>query len=592
MKDTLRFFEKMMLMMAYVVAWSVRYIIAWSVMDIIAWSMVMWPLSCSELWSAEAERTEKAEKLEVEAVERTESRNVEVVRLIPTRFTEVKFPELSPEEWQNFEKMRQELMEQDYMSAFPKLRGFLILSAEKQLPDREDSKTDSGNIHETVTGMETGTKMITETDSGSVPEIVTEKVAETGTETVLGMKTCGRVCTELIAGLPEEGMRKWREFTDKTVSTALKSAFRVAQESAGKSGEIPEKVLKQLLRENPYSAYEAEMLELLALHAWQLGKMEKAWTLWERELAVMTEDECRREAGNPVKSENWIASENPVQGEKPTGKEAGKETANHTEKKSGKKTSPGIGQKTVILDEIPSQNTQEERLFAVHELLRRKKSGTNSSTEKNMETDSELETKLGTLSVSGWTVTMTEVRTPEGVTVFEDFLPSEQRGTLFRNRKRNRVLENQAFPEFLTFSSDGNFLVARLGTQVTRWPTGEVDTRPQAYLVVLETARDGFLVCLATPETVQRVLVGNPLADENYVYVPTVEIGTRAEFALDIYSLADGMLLRRNTLFSASWEDIKIENDTEMVYLPIQWTESGDILIGGSNSGVEMVWKL
>ncbi len=338
----------------------------------------------------------------------------ETVAITPTRFMEIQFPELSPEESHNFEKMRQELVEQDYTAAFPKLRGFLIMSPKKWLLNDGNSE----------------------------------------------FETCASACKKLIAGLPTDGIRKWREFTDEIVSATLKSE------------NLSENALKQLLRENPHSTYEEEILELLRFRA-------------------------RR------------ADEAPI--------------------------------------------TPEAR--------------------------------------PEWTVTMTEVRTPEGVAVFEDFLPLEQRGTFFADRKRNETAENRAVSEFLTFSPDRNFLVARLGTQVTRWMPEEINTRPQAYLVVLDTTRDGLLVWLTTPETVQRALVGNPLADENHVYIPTVKLGKQAEFALDTYSLADGTLLRRDELFTVSWENVHSGEDTEIIHLPIRWTEPGKILIGSPDSGVEILWE-
>lgn len=417
---------------------------------------------------------------ELRSAETENEKNRKIVAMMPTQFMEIQFPELTPEEWQNFEKMRQELEELDYTSAFPKLRGFLIMSPRKWLPS----------------------------DGDSVPEM------------------CTSACEKLIAELPTDGIRKWREFTNEIVSLALKSE------------KISENALKQLLRENPYSAYEAEILELLALRAWRAGKLVQARTLWEREIAVVRKTEKM--------SENM----------------------------------PKLEQKTAILTEIPSQNKQEKRLSAVRKLLKQEK------TEEDSNSDLEEHKTILT-----WTATMTEVRTPEGTTVFEDFLPPEQRGTLFADRKRNEMAENRMVPEFLTFSPDGNFLVARLGTQVTRWLPEEIDTRPQAYLVVLDTTRDGLLVWLATPETVQHALVGNPLADENQVYIPTVKLGKQAEFALDTYSLADGTLLRRDELFTVSWENMRIGEDTETIHLPIRWAEPGKILIGSPDSGVEIPWE-
>ncbi len=178
----------------------------------------------------------------------------------------------------------------------------------------------------------------------------------------------------------------------------------------------------------------------------------------------------------------------------------------------------------------------------------------------------------------GWRVTMTQVLDPQNIPVFDDFLPPEQRGTLFWDRKRNETAENQDCPQLQTFSSDGSILAARLGTHVTFWPAAERATRPQAYIAAFDLHRDGALLWMTTPENPQRQFVGNPLADDTYVYIPSVqEIGnSRLEAALDVYAITDGTFQSRRTLFCARLP----EPSASPLFIPITFTPEKRIAVG------------
>lgn len=285
--------------------------------------------------------------------------------------------------------------------------------------------------------------------------------------------------------------------------------------------------LIRLKRQNPHSSYEQEILELLARRAWEAGMRSRALEFWERELAEV----------------RW----------------------------SGKAYAP---QKALLSDRLFSAEELEVRIREVRKTLE--------------EFRSETSGKVNALPLSApaWQVTMTQVLNPEGEIVFEDFLPEEQRGTLFADRKRKEELERQKIPQFLAFSSDRNFLVARLGTHVTFWPDAEREVRPQAYLVLLDASRGGSLIWLAAPESPQRVLIGNPLADARCVYVPSLLLGSPDAVSLDVYALADGVLIRRVPLFETALPE-RFLMEAGSVFLPIQWGEDGRILVGGKNSGVQ-----
>lgn len=419
----------------------------------------------------------------------------------PTEFQTVFLPELTPEEETLLEETFHELENgaENPRASFETLRGFLVMKSEKFLREKED-------FNPLPSSREKPSTLLWNEEN---PLVLTQRkrVLEKG--------------RFFLKALPPETLLAWRAWLDENVEAALNSAWK------SKDLPTPEE-LKRLIRENPFSSYEAEFWELLAQNAWQTGNAGSAAAFWMKELQVRDD---------------------------------------------GTKLRP----KTFFLKEIPSVET----LIGFHTAAQ--KAVPDESPEQNPQSEEAEDQK----TAPQWRVSMTRIVSPEDETVFEDPLPEEQRGMLFPDRNRDLDVENEETPQFLTFSPDRNFLIARLGTRVSVWPEEEREVRPQPFLVVLDLSRGGQLVWMKAPNSVNSAFIGNPLADAERVYIPTLRLGKNAQISVDVYSLSDGTLQRIIPLFEVSLAEIQ-RPENETIFLPIEWTQEGKILAGGIKSGVQM----
>lgn len=419
----------------------------------------------------------------------------------PTEFQTVFLPELTPEDETLLEETFHELKNgaENPRASFEVFRGFLVMKSEKFLREKEDFNPLPSSREKP------STLLWNEENPLVLPQ--RKRVSEKG--------------RDFLKALPPETLLSWRARVDENVEAALNSIRK------SKDLPTPEE-LKRLIRENPFSSYEAEFWELLAQNAWQTGNAASAAAFWQKELQVRDDETESR-------------------------------------------------QKTFFLKELPPIETLAGFLKAAQ------KAAPDESPEQNPQSE-EAETQNETKT---WRVSMTRIVSPEGETVFEDPLPEEQRGMLFPDRNRDLDVENEETPQFVTFSPDRNFLIARLGTRVSVWPEEEREVRPQPFLVVLDLSRGGQLVWMKTPNSVNSAFIGNPLADAERVYIPTLRLGKNAQISLDVYSLSDGTLQKIIPLFEVGLAEIQ-SPENETIFLPIEWMPEGEILAGGIKSGVQM----
>ena len=420
----------------------------------------------------------------------------------PTHFQNVLLPELTPEDQALLEETEKELKNGGEVSpaSFEVLRRFLVMKS-GQFPHEE-----KGFAPPKTTLKKTST-LVWDSKNPLISPL-RPKVSE-------------RI-RDFLETLPPETLLAWRAWVDENVEAVLNSIQK------SKDLPTPEE-LKRLIRENPFSSYEAEFWELLAQNAWQTGNAASAASCWEMELLARA----------------ILAESLP---------------------------------KTFFLKEIPSIET----LIGFHIVAQKAVPDENPEQNPQSEEAEDLEV------APKWRVSMTRIVSPEGETVFEDPLPEEQRGMLFPDRNRDLDVENEETPQFLTFSPDRNFLIARLGTRVSVWPEEEREVRPQPFLVVLDLSRDGQLVWMKAPNSVNSAFIGNPLADAERLYIPTLRLGKNAQISLDVYSLSDGTLQKIIPLFEVSLAEIQTpENET--IFLPIEWSPEGKIWVGGVSSGIQMV---
>lgn len=413
--------------------------------------------------------------------------------LEPTRFQDVSLPELQPEEQAILEETCNELKNgaENPRACFEVLRRFLVLRSEKFVRENEDFTLQTPNLENFST--------LVWPPKNPSAYTLRQKVSE-------------RI-RDFLETLSPETLLAWRVWVDENVEAVLNSTWK------SKNLPAPEE-LKRLIRENPFSSYEAEFWELLAQNAWQTGNAVRAAAYWEMELHVRA-----------LQMENLP--------------------------------------RTFFLKKLPSEKT-------VRDLL------------QTSQPNSRITSRNIRKSEKTWRVSMTRILSPEGETVFEDLLPEDQRGLLFPDRKRNLNAENEEMPQFLTFPPNQNLLVARLGTRVSVWPEEERETRPQSFIVVLDLSRGGQLVWMKPPISVNSAFIGNPLTDAKRVYIPTLRLGKNAQISVDIYSLSDGTLQKIIPLFDVGIAEIQ-NPENETIFLPIDWTQDGKLLVGGVRSGVQMV---
>ena len=414
--------------------------------------------------------------------------------------SDVRFPELTPEEAERFGAIEESLRSEDWESAFSEMSGFLLLAADRYVPGTE--------------------RKVLETASAASGNRIWRGNASTveGELVPVCPRTVADVCGEWILGLPEAGRSAWRAWADAKVSEELAAlGFFAKTQSKGVSGlsahsfgTSPAVFLERIRRRNPYSSFESEILEILACLAWNEGRTLEAARFWEAELA-------ERERFSP---ENV----------------------------------PGRQR----LTELPAL----EVLRARSEEIRKFAASCENSEKPEF--------------LQKFRISMIQVQDHEGRILFEDLLPEEQRGTLFSDRKRDLEAEMAEVPSFGAFSPETNILAVRMGTRVTFWPEGVSETRPQTYLAFLDLSREGALLGIAVPETPWRTYVGEPLADGKFAYIPSLFLGERGEFALDILSLTDGSLVGRIPLFSADLREV----EKESLFLPLSWVSERRIRIG------------
>jgi|GEM_PF-3802940 len=419
----------------------------------------------------------------------------------PSYFENIQFSELSPELVKRFYEMRDNLNSGNLEKAFPVLREFLLLHAEKFFPERDEKHLS----HFPVSGVEDGGIRQLWDSQGKMllryPVYV--------------------ICRKILQELPQETLRKWQEFSFPYLQSALTVIF---MERLDEQPENKLKILKRIRNQNPCSAVESLLLEELALNAWQAGNLKEAEYFWSLELAERLKHSAES-ISRPI---------------------------------SDLAVLPEIGELTQRLEQVKQMERISSPVF----------------------------------SIPGWSINMTQILNPEGEIIFEDFLPEEQKGNLFGDRKRDREREEKVVPQFLAFSPDGQFLIARMGTQVAVWPKDEWVTRPKSYLVILDLSSEGSLLGIISPDSENRFLIGNPLADEQAVYVPTISIGEKMEISLDIYALPDGTLTDRRTLcFLSDFLSFDLGKYSETIFLPIRWSNDGKILIGGPESGFQLIME-
>lgn len=436
------------------------------------------------------------------------------VVFVPSRFENVQFPALSPKETKQFHEMKADLDSGNLEKAFPAVREFLLLHAEKFLPEQDElfftqaiNSRDDETRRFSIESMNDEARRLWDS-RGSMTIRFPVYV----------------ICRNLLQGLPPSSRLDWQKFCFPYLHLALESI------SQRKSMSLENRLqtLKQIRNQNPCSELDACLLDEIALNAWKIGNVREARFFWTLELSERTK--------HPDETAHRLLS--------------------HSKK-------------------LPQMEELKQLLEQT----------------KEMEA-----TSSPTFSNPGWSVNMTQIRNPKGEIIFEDFLPDEQKATLFLDRKRDEKQEQKKLPQFLTFSPDGQFLVARMGTQVALWPKDEWETRPRAYLAILDLSRDGSLLGIVSPDSISRVLIGNPLADERFIYVPSLSLEENLEIALDIYALTDGALAARKILCSASAPSqdpsrADAPKYLETIFLPIRWTSRGKILIGGPDSGFQVIME-
>lgn len=429
-----------------------------------------------------------------------ESAGKENVRIFePTHFQGVRLPELSPENWKEFQKLS---AEEGGETKVTKLRYFLLLHENEFLPEQNS-----------VPNSERSLTRNPARNSGRV--FLQESVPA----------ACARVSAEFSA----EELAAWRGITDPCVENALLKVRNT-------NFPLPSPAFfARLDAQNPNSSYAQELLELQAQTAWNSGRIFLARELWEREMRTFSE-------AVPAVNSAPVSDA-------------------HSE------IIPG---KTLLLKRLP---TQEEVRFRAESAKKACESRNPSAISETPDAPL-FPFSSQTAGLEGWRVTMTQVLNPQGVAVFDDFLPEEQRGTMFSDRRRDSDAENQECPQFRAYSQEEGILAARLGTHVTFWPSEERATRPQAYLAAFDLRQDGMLLWTAVPENTERQFVGNPLADRTCVYIPTIISldGKRVEVSLDVYALSDGTFLRREVLFTAEHP-----LNTETLFVPVVFTREGRI---------------
>ncbi len=417
----------------------------------------------------------------------------------PFHFDDVQFPELSPEELKRFHKMKSDWDSENMEKAFPEIREFLLLHAEKFLP-----KQDERNFVKSTDQINDEIQRLWDSH-GKMTSRSPVRV----------------ICRNFIQDLPPKYLQDWQNFNLPSLQTAL--TF-ISQKIPNMPPENILKILKQIRNQNPCSALDAQILNEIALNALKIGNFNDALFFGTLELS---------------------------------------------ERK--KRPDQTTFQSLPYFCPLPEIEELEQNLEQIKKMIA---------------------TSSPTFSNPGWSVNMTQIRNPKGEIIFEDFLPEEQKSALFLEKNRNREHEEKEIPQFLTFSPDGQFLIARLGTQVTLWPSNQRATRPQAYLVILDLSRDGSLLGIISPDSLSRVLIGNPLADEQFVYVPTLSISENMEIDLDIYALNDGNLVDRKTICSSSMiPSSDSKKYPETIFLPIRWTNRGKILVGGPESGFQVIME-
>lgn len=349
-------------------------------------------------------------------------------------------------------------------------------------------------------------------------------------ESAVCPRTVGEVCREWVLGLSEEGRKTWLEYADANVCTEL-SALGILRETA--SDDLSE---GDVLFHGWASDVRLESIRRRNPHS-----------SFERELLEILAASAWNEGCFEDAERFWEA-----------------ELA-----ESERLVSENVP-KARILRELPSPEILRSRLAECRKLSRASRKSADRETAQRLR------------------VSMVQVNDREGHVLFEDLLPEEQRGTLFSDRNRNLAEEMAEVPDFGALSRNTNILAVRMGTRVTFWPEGISETRPQTYLAFLDLSRDGTLLGIAAPETPRRTYVGNPLADGQFAYIPSLLLGERGEIALDILSLTDGSLVRRIPLFSIGLRDF----GKETLFLPICWGSEGRIRIGGPECRVQRELKV
>ncbi|MDO4570117.1 MAG: hypothetical protein Q4D38_07030 [Planctomycetia bacterium] len=280
--------------------------------------------------------------------------------------------------------------------------------------------------------------------------------------------------------------------------------------------------LEFLLKNYPYSEWEGEILEILAQRAWENRRFESAFLWWERALEVRERDDFE-------------------------------------------------DRETLFVKRLPTREELENRIVSARQTLDRY--GENEGNGENGESPD-------IPASDGWKCSMLRVYNPQGEAVFEDFLPQEQRGALFEDRRWDAAVGDAFYPQFLTIAPDRTILAARLGTLVSFWSPVERVSRPQAYLIALDLSAEGRLLWMKTPDAPTRVFVGNPSADDERIFIVSMEIGAPVRFSLDAYDAAAGALLWRAFLFSA---DVPRE---KALFVPVQSLSSSRVRVGSDALGV------
>ncbi|MDO4551671.1 MAG: hypothetical protein Q4C96_10525 [Planctomycetia bacterium] len=154
--------------------------------------------------------------------------------------------------------------------------------------------------------------------------------------------------------------------------------------------------------------------------------------------------------------------------------------------------------------------------------------------------------------------------------------------------------EKLTFPEHIFYFPKTKTLYVRMGTAVSGWPERQRSERPQGYLVSLDMNAEGRLLWIKRPESSEWSFAGNPLADENRVYIPMIRQVSPPEFYLTAINRRNGEYEWRKFLFSSSFVSQKGENAVGEFRFPTviflsQKMQKNEILVGDKNLyGVEI----